>query len=86
MNNKSLTTKDLEYILCSCRSIAKLEKHGVNEAQIKRQLYLLGVYAFRQFHKAGLPADLNHPLLSAPVKVWNKEVGKYVPETELVAA
>ena len=86
MNNKSLTTKDLEYILCSCRSIAKLEKHGVNEAQIKRQLYLLGVYAYRQFHKAGLPVDLNHPLLSAPVKVWNKEVGKYVPETELVAA
>ena len=86
MNNKSLTTKDLEYILCSCRSIAKLEKSGVNEQQLKRQLYLLGVYAYRQFHKAGLPVDLNHPLLSAPIKVWSKKDGKFVPERELVAA
>ena len=86
MNNKSLTTKDLEYILCSCRSIAKLEKHGVNEAQIKRQLYLLGVYAYRQYNNVGLPADLNHPLLSAPKKVWDKTSHSFVDERELVAA
>ena len=86
MNNKSLTTKDLEYILCSCRSIAKLEKHGVSEQQLKRQLYLLGVYAYRQFHKAGLPADLNHPLLSAPKKVWDKTSHSFVDERELVVA
>ena len=85
MNNKSLTTKDLEYILCSCRSIFRLEKSGVNEQQIKRQLYLLGVYAYRQFHKEGLPADLNHPLLSAPKKVWNKASQSFVDERELAA-
>ena len=85
-SNKSLTISDLNYISCAAKTIAKLEKSGVSEAQIKRQLYLLGTYVFRQYHKAGLPADLNHPLLSAPIKVWSKEDGKYVPEKELVAA
>jgi hypothetical protein len=85
MNNKSLTTKDLEYILCSCRSIARLEKHDVNEQQIKQMLYQLGVYAYRQYHKVGLPADLKHPLLSAPKKVWDKTSHSFVDERELVA-
>ena len=59
-----LTPKDQSWINTKCRSIAKLERHGVKERFLRHELYMLGVYAFRQFHRAGLPKDPMHPGLS----------------------
>jgi hypothetical protein len=63
-SNTGLTLKDYNWINSKCRSIAKLEKHGVKEKFIRNELYVLGVFAFRQFHKAGMPADMLHPSLN----------------------
>lgn len=63
-SNTGLTLKDYNWINSKCRSIAKLEKHGVKEKFIRNELYVLGVFAFRQFHKAGMPADMLHPSLA----------------------
>ena len=56
-----LSIKDQNWINTKCRSIAKLERHGVKERFLRHELYMLGVYAFRQFHHAGLPQDPMHP-------------------------
>ena len=83
MNSKfGLTQKDFQYLNCSAKSIAKLEAYGVDEKQIKRMLYELGVFVYRQANKAGLPQSLNHPLLSAPKRVWSNEEMRFVPEQE----
>ena len=63
MKNKGLTLKDQNWINSKCRSIAKLERHGVREVPKTRGLHV-GLYAFRQFHKAGLPQDAIHPGLN----------------------
>ena len=52
MTRKGLTLKDHNFINSSCRSIAKCEEIGVKEKELRRQLYVLGVYTFRQYHKA----------------------------------
>jgi len=61
---KGLTLKDYNWINSKCRSIAKLETHGVPDKFLRNELYVLGVFAFRQFHKAGMPADMLHPSLN----------------------
>ena len=61
MTQKGLTLRDQNFINSSCRSIAKCENHGVKERELRRQIYMLGVYAFRQYHKVGLPSDIKHP-------------------------
>lgn len=67
-SNTGLTLKDYNWINSKCRSIAKLEKHGVKEKFIRNELYVLGVFAFRQFHKAGMPADMLHPSLASQLQ------------------
>ena len=64
MKNKDLTLKDQSWINSKCRSIAKLERHGVQERFLRQEVYMLGLYAFSQFHKAGLPEDAMHPGLN----------------------
>ncbi len=64
MKYKGLTLKDQNWINSKCRSIAKLERHGVQERFLRQEVYMLGLYAFRQFHKAGLPEDAMHPGLN----------------------
>ena len=64
MKNKGLTLKDQSWINSKCRSIAKLERHGVQERFLRQEVYMLGLYAFRQFHKAVLPQDAIHPGLN----------------------
>ena len=63
-SNKGLTLKDYNWINSKCRSIAKLEAHGVTDKFIRNELCVLGVFAFRQFRKAGMPADMFHPSLT----------------------
>ena len=63
-SNKGLTLKDYNWINSKCRSIAKLEAHGVTDKFIRNELYVLGVFAFRQFHKAGMLEDMLHPSLT----------------------
>lgn len=82
----NLTEKDIKWMACSARSIAKLDKHGVSEKELRRMLYQLGVYFYRNFHGVGLPADFTHPSLIAPKKVWDKTSQRYVDERELVVA
>ena len=67
MTQKGLTLKDQNFINSSCKSIAKFEKHGVKEKELRRQIYVLGLYTFRQYHKAGLPCDIKHPRLKEQV-------------------
>ncbi len=71
MTRKGLTLKDHNFINSSCRSIAKCQEIGVKEKELKRQLYVLGVYTFRQYHKAGIPNDIQHPRLEDRVLIAN---------------
>ena len=63
-STKGLTLKDYNWINSKCRAIAKLEKHGVQEKFLRNELYTLGVFAFRHFHKAEMPKELLHPSLN----------------------
>ena len=63
-SNNGLTVKDHRYIDNYCKSIAKCERHGVREKELRQQIYMLGLYTFRQFHHAGLPTDIKHPGLN----------------------
>ena len=63
--NKGLTLKDQSFINSQCRTIAKCESHGLNSRELRQQIYMLGLYTFRQFHKAGTPKDITHPGLLA---------------------
>ena len=63
-STKGLTLKDQNYINSYCKSIAKCERHGVKEKELRQQIYMLGLYTFRQYHHAGLPADIKHPGLN----------------------
>lgn len=58
---KGLTLKDQNFINSTCRSIFKFEKHGVNDSELRQQIYMLGLYNYRQFHKVGLPEDIKNP-------------------------
>ena len=64
MHNKGLTLKDQNWINSKCRSIAKLESHGVQEKFLRNEVYMQCLFAFRQFHKAGMPDDVMHPGLN----------------------
>ena len=61
---KGLSLKDFNWINSKCRSIAKMERHGVQETYLRNELYVLGVYAFRHFHNTDMPEDILHPLLN----------------------
>ena len=63
---KGLTLKDFNYINSTCKSIAKCEKYVVKTKDLRQQIYMLGLFTFRQFHKAGLPIDFSRPELSQP--------------------
>ena len=54
---KGLTLRDYNHINSTCRAIAKCERYGVKEKELRQQVYMLGLFTFRQFHKAGLPID-----------------------------
>ena len=82
---QGFTLKNEEFIRSSLRNIAKLEQK-VSDKDLRWMLYEVGVYAYREFHKAGLAADIKQPALSAPKKVYDKESGKYVNEQELMVA
>jgi len=73
MNNlKGLTLKDYYFINSQCRSIAKFDRHGVSDYELRIQIYMLGLYAFRKFHKAGLPKDFSRPSISRSISQSNK--------------
>jgi len=63
-SNKGLTLKDYNWINSKCRAIAKMEHHGVKERFLRNELYVLGVFAFRNFHGADMPEDMLHPSLN----------------------
>ena len=65
MTKKGLTLKDFNFINSSCRSIAKCENHGVKKEELRRQIYMLGLYTFRKYHEAAVPEDISDPRLSA---------------------
>ena len=53
--------KDQRFISSQCNSIARLEKNGIKDSELRQLIYMLGVYSFRQYHKVGLPADNKFP-------------------------
>ena len=60
-NQTGLTLKDQNFINSTCRNIHKLEKYGVNDKELRQRVYMLGLFTFRQFHKAGTPSDFLSP-------------------------
>ena len=73
-SKKGLTLKDFNWINSKCRSIAKMERHGIQETYLRNELYVLGVYAFRHFHNAGMPEDILHALLNPQEVSSEREV------------
>tara|TARA_R100000458_G_C8072942_1_gene110931 strand:+ start:91 stop:390 length:300 start_codon:yes stop_codon:yes gene_type:complete len=83
-SNHGLTVKDHNYINNYCKSIAKCEKHGVREKDLRQQIYMLGLYTFRQYHHAGLPADIKHPGLSQQSRnTQTKQYEHIIPDTRM---
>jgi len=64
-----LTARDQHFINSICRSIAKFDKHGVSELALRQQIYMLGLFTFRKFYKAGFPSDCRNPSLNNLVSV-----------------
>ena len=62
-SNQGLTPKDYNWINSKCCSIATMEKYGFSDKDLRNELYVLGVFAFRHFHNVGMPMDLLHPSL-----------------------
>ena len=73
-SNKGLTLKGFNWINSKCRSIAKMERHGIQESYLRNELYVLGVYAFRHFHNTNMPEDILHPLLNPKEVSAEREV------------
>ena len=51
-----------------------MERHGIQETYLRNELYVLGVYAFRHFHNAGMPEDILHALLNPQEVSSEREV------------
>ena len=79
------TLKNEEFLRSKMRNIKKLEE-SVSEKELRFMIYQLGCYAYREFFKAGIPADIKSPATTAPKMVWCKEAGKYVDERQLAVA
>lgn len=82
MAKKSFSIKELEYIQCQCKTIARLESH-VSEKEVRRMLYSMAVFIYRNFHDAGIPADIAHPRLDAPKKVWSSVLMDFADERKV---
>ena len=70
-NTKGLTLKDQNFINSTCRHIHKLENYGVSERELRQRVYMLGLFTFRQFHKAGTPEDFRSPRIASKELVAN---------------
>ena len=84
MTKQGFTIEDEKHIRSTIKSLSKIES-SISEKELRHQLYLIGVFAYRQYMKAGIPVDVKHPALSAPRMVWSKESLSYVDERMLVA-
>ena len=58
-----LTSRDQNFIHSTCRSIARFDQYGISELALRQQIYMLGLFTFRQFYKAGFPSDYKNPSL-----------------------
>ena len=58
-----LTSRDQNFIHSTCRSIARFDQYGVSELALRQHIYMLGLFTFRQFYKAGFPSDYKNPSL-----------------------
>ena len=85
MTKQGFTIEDEKHIRSRIKSLSKIEPN-ISEKELRHQIYLIGVYSYRQFMKAGIPVDVKHPALTAPRMVWNKESMSYVDERELLVA
>lgn len=61
MRNTGLTIQDQKLINSSCQDIHKLETYGITDKELRQRVYMLGLFTFRQFHKAGTPSDFLSP-------------------------
>lgn len=84
-STNNFTQADEKHIRSRIKSLTKIESK-ISEKELRHQLYLIGVFCYRQWNKAGIPADVRHPALDAPRMVWHKESLKYVDERELLPA
>ena len=55
----------------------------LTNASLKAKLLMVGIYAYREVHNAGIPADIRFPSLNAPSRVFSEILGKYVDERQI---
>ena len=65
------------------RNVAKLDNQGLTTRELRFQVYKMGLYYYREIHKAGIPVDFMNPSLSGEKLVWDKESHQLVPESDM---
>ena len=58
---KGLILSYPNFINSTHRSIFKLEKLLLNDSELSQQIYMLGLYNYRKFHKIDIPKDSRNP-------------------------
>ena len=77
------TQYSLRAMKSMARNIARLDKQGLSTPELRFQVYKMGLYYYREIHRAGPVMDLMDPSLLSEALVWDKQVHKYVRECDL---
>lgn len=77
--SKKLSKKLKDRVISQLETTAKLDGL-ISERDLRKKLYNLAVFLYREYHEAGVPASMLHPGLKAPKKVWDAETCSYVHE------
>lgn len=64
----------------------KHEERGGSEKGLKWILYTIGVQAFRNYYEVGPAADVRHPGLQQPRKIFDPNSRAFVDERQMIAS
>ena len=64
----------------------KHEERGGSEKGLKWILYTIGVQAFRNYYEVGPAADVRHPGLQQPRKIFDPCSRSFIDERQLIAS
>ena len=79
-----LTPKSINKIEHMLDGISDQDLDGeLTNASLKAKLMMVGIFAYREVHNAGVPADVRFPRLNTPAKVYSEILGKYVDERQI---
>ena len=80
---QGITETKLKQIKCQARTIGKLDKNGLDKKQLQDMIYRLGCFVYREYHDAGLPANMAKPSLNAEKRIWDKTAKRFVSESKV---